>query len=100
VGDAVRACGINGVLLLNGSYVSAREEPGDFDLLLVGPPDIQEKKDADPVLWGLLDPEEVERQYHCTLFYIANDSAALGKILTLWDLSKEAVAKGSVEVKL
>jgi hypothetical protein len=59
--DAVRACGVVAVLLLNGSYVSAKEEPGDFDVLLIGPPDIQKKRDADSVLSVLPDTQEVER---------------------------------------
>jgi hypothetical protein len=98
--DALRACGVVGVLLLNGSYVSAKEEPGDFDLLLIGPADIQERKDASPELSVLLDSQEVERRYGCSLFYISSESSALGDIITLWDVTKEKVAKGSVEVRL
>jgi hypothetical protein len=98
--DAVRACGVIAVLLLNGSYVSAKEEPGDFDVLLIGPPDIQGKKDANPVLSALLDTEEVERRYDCSLFYVPSDSAYLVDIITLWDVTEDKVAKGSIEVKL
>ena len=49
-GFRVYARRVTGTVLLNGSYVSAREEPGDFDLLLIAQPEIQEMKDADPRL--------------------------------------------------
>lgn len=33
--DEAREKGISGLLLLNGSFISSKEEPGDFDALLV-----------------------------------------------------------------
>ena len=39
--DTLRLLGVTGYLLLNGSYISTKPEPEDFDVLLVGPPDIQ-----------------------------------------------------------
>ncbi len=61
---------------------------------------MQAKKDANPVLSALLDTEEVERRYNCSLFYVPSDSAYLADIITLWDVTRRNVAKGSVEVKL
>jgi hypothetical protein len=98
--DALRACGVTGRVLLNGSYVSAKTDPEDFDLLLIGPPDIQARKDSGPDLAALLDPEHVEKAYGCSLFYVSSESSALGDIITLWDLTRDKVAKGSVEVEL
>ena len=98
--DALRSCGLAGRVLLNGSYVSAKAEPDDFDLLLIGPPDIQLLKDSNPALAELLDAERVEKLFECSLFYVSSESPALGEILTLWDHSKEKVPKGSIEVNL
>ncbi len=33
--DAVRAKGMGGLLILNGSFISRKEEPGDFDCLFI-----------------------------------------------------------------
>lgn len=97
--DALRVLGVKGTLLLNGSYVSARPEPGDFDVLLIGPPDIQAMKDADPKLALLLDAERAEKEAGYSLFYVPSDSPALDLVSTFWNLSKESVAKGDVQVE-
>lgn len=57
-------------------------------------------KDADPRLAVLLDAQEVERFYGCSLFYVPRDSAVLSDIITLWDVTKKKVPKGSVQVAL
>ena len=98
--DAIREQGIAGTLLLNGSYISAKEDPGDFDVLLIGPANIQEMKDQSPVLGAVLDAERAEKEGGYSLFYLANISSALEEVITFWDFSKEGIAKGCVEVKL
>jgi hypothetical protein len=98
--DALRSLGVTGWLLLDGSYISAKEEPGDFDVLLIGPSDIQAMKDADPRLAFLLDAENAEKIGGYSLFYIPSDSSALATLSTFWDLSKEGIAKGIVQVQL
>ncbi len=98
--DALRVLGVKGTLLLNGSYVSARPEPGDFDVLLITPPDIQAMKDADPKLALLLDAERAEKEGGYSLFYVPSDSPALDLVSSFWSLSKESVAKGDVQVEL
>jgi hypothetical protein len=98
--NGLRAHGVTGTLLLNGSYVSAKPEPADFDVLFIGPVEIQAMKDQDPGLASLLDAEQAERVCGYSLFYIPNNSPVLETLITLWDLSKEGVAKGSVQVSL
>ncbi len=97
--DALRARGIVGSLLLNGSYISSKPEPGDFDTLLIGPADIQIRKDADPELAALLDAQDAEAQGY-SLFFLPADSPALALLSTLWDISKEGILKGVIEVNL
>jgi len=98
--DSLRSYGIGGYLLLDGSYVSAKPEPDDFDVLLVGPATIQVMKDGDSGLATLLDAEHAEKVGGYTLFYIPSDSPTLATLLTLWDLSVDGIAKGVVEVEL
>lgn len=97
--DGLRANGVGGLLLLNGSYVSSKPEPGDFDVLLIGPTDIQARKDGEPTLAALLDAQDAEG-YGYSLFYIPSNSAALAMLRALWDFSKAGVPKGVLEVEL
>ena len=57
-------------------------------------------KGSDPRLAVLLDAQEVERLYDCSLFYVPSDSLALSEIITLWDVTEDEVPKGSIEVGL
>ena len=98
--DTLRLLGVTGYLLLNGSYISTKPEPEDFDVLLVGPPDIQAMKDIDPQLARLLDAEMAEKVGGYSLFYIPIDSPALDLLSTFWDLSKEGMAQGIIKVEL
>jgi hypothetical protein len=88
------------MLLLNGTYISGKAEPGDFDVLLIASPEIQALKDADPALARLLDAEHAEKVGGYSLFYIPNDSAALELLSSFWDLSREGIPKGCVQVPL
>lgn len=97
--DALRFYGVSGHLLLNGSFISAKQEPEDFDVLLIGPPDIQVRRDAASGLNLLLDAERAEKRGY-SLFYIPSDSPALEMLSTLWDLSKEGISKGVIQVEL
>ena len=92
--------GVTGYLLLDGSYVSEKSEPGDFDVLLIGPFDIRAVKDRDERLAMLLDPKYAEQTFGCSFFYIPGNSPALETLSKLWDLSKEGIAKGIVQVTL
>lgn len=97
--DGLRANGVDGLLLLNGSYVSSKSEPGDFDVLLIGPTDIQGRKDVEPTLAALLDAQRAEEEGY-SLFYIPSNSPALDMLRALWDFSKAGVPKGVLEVEL
>jgi hypothetical protein len=98
--DALIAHRIPASFLLDGSYVSSKSEPGDFDVLLIGPADIQVRKDSEPDLARLLDAEAAEKERGYSLFFIPQDSPALEMLQTLWDMSKDGVIKGVVEVQL
>lgn len=97
--DALRLAGVRGTILLDGSYISDRLEPGDFDILLIGPADIQIRKDSEMDISSLLDARAAEEQGY-SLFFIPADSPAQEVLSTLWDFSKEGIAKGVVEIIL
>lgn len=97
--DALQAAGISGTILLDGSYISEKPEPGDFDILLIGPAEIQIRKDAEPDLARILDAADAEERGY-SLFFIPDNSLARSLLSTLWDFSKEGVAKGVVEIGL
>ncbi len=98
--DQLHMLGVPGKLLLDGSYVSAKSEPGDFDVLLIGPDDIQVRKDADSSLARLLDAEVAEKVRGYSLFYIPANSPAAALLMTFWDMSKDGVTKGVIEVEI
>ena len=60
--DGLRRYGVRGSLLLDGSYVSAKEEPGDFDVMLIAEPGIDAMKAGKPSLAEMLDPIAAERK--------------------------------------
>lgn len=80
---------------MDGSYVSTKAAPGDFDVLLIGPSDIQMRKDTEPNLAYLLDAETAEKERGYSLFFFPQDSPFLDSLRTLWDVSKEEVQRGS-----
>ncbi len=98
--DGFRRLGVVGCLLLDGSYVSAKPIPGDFDVLLVGPCNIQAMKEMSPELSQLLDAERAEKELGYSLFYIPSNSPALELLSTLWNLTKDGIEKGVIEVQL
>lgn len=98
--DALRAHRVVGSLLLDGSYISMKLEPGDFDVLLIAPADIQNRKDIEPPLADLLDTERAEKQRGYSIFYIPSDSPVVEQLRSLWDYAKDGTPKGVVEVSL
>lgn len=97
--DAVRNLGVRGTLLLGGSYISAKPEPRDFDMLLIAQPDIQALKDLAPALALLLDAQRAEQNGY-SLFFIPSNSPQIETICTMWNETKSGVPRGIVEVHL
>ena len=85
---------------MDGSFISSKQNPNDFDVLLLLQPDIQELKDADSRLSQLLDTEMSENQEGYSVFYAPINSSVIAFLLPMWDISKEGVVKGVVEVEI
>jgi hypothetical protein len=98
--DSLRKLGVVGYLLLDGSYISAKLDPKDFDILLVASAEIQALKEASPELTRLLDAERAEREGGYSLFFVPIDSTALELISSMWDLDKSGTPKGILKVAL
>ncbi len=92
--------GVEGYLVLDGSYVSVKEQPGDFDVLLVAEPGIDQMKAGNPSLAEMLDPViSEERDY--SILYTQTNSPVLGMLRTVWDEdTRRGVTKGVLEVPL
>ena len=97
--QALQAEHVSGTILLDGSYISGKTEPEDFDVLIVGPNDLQTRKDTEPNLASLLDATKAEAQGY-SLFFVTEASPMRKVISGIWDFSKEGIAKGVVEITL
>jgi hypothetical protein len=98
--ESLRAEGIRGVVLLNGSYISGKENPSDFDVALMAEPDIQALKDMNPKLKQLLDSEYCEKALGFSMFYFPSNSQALDLLRGMWDEASDRTLKGVLEVPL
>lgn len=97
--DNLRKHDVSGIMVVDGSYISAKEAPGDFDVVLIAPSNIQERKDREPSLATLLDAEHAEQAGY-SLFYVQDDSPSLTLLRTMFDQARSGVFKGVVEVTL
>lgn len=95
--DALREYSVSGTLIIDGSYVSGKESPGDFDVLLISQSHLQERKDKEPSLSDLLDAERTEKELGFSLFYTTDNSPVLPMLRGMWSVSKQLVSKGVVE---
>jgi hypothetical protein len=98
--DRLKANGVTGYILLDGGYISAKENPKDFDVFLVAQPGIQTLKDRTPELRDLLDSEKSEEIGYSVL-YSPNNSEVLEMLLSVWDCIKYTnTRKGVLKLEL
>jgi hypothetical protein len=98
--NELRMLGISGYLVLDGSYISSRATPHDFDVLLVAAPGCQALVNNDPQAARLLDAEYAEKQRGFSFLFVEETSGMLTLIKSVWDISKQGIPKGVVEVAL
>lgn len=98
--DELIAHGLTGSLLIDGSYVSAKETPSDLDVLLVARPDVQALKDMDHRLQQLLDHGYCQTSLGFSVFYFPEDSTELDWVKSIWDYARDGTPKGVLEVSL
>ncbi len=97
--DGLRQHDVSGIMVLNGSYISAKSEPGDFDVVLLGPSELQQRKDTEPSLRDLLDANLAEERGY-SLFFVCEDSPARDILRGMFDQARSGAFKGVIEVEL
>jgi len=102
--DAVRAKAMAGMVILDGSFVSRKEVPGDFDLVFLYDEAAEERVRADPEARALIDYQRCrEMGFLGDIFALP---ASLQKFspqlsgLSMFDFDRQGTAKGVVEVML
>lgn len=97
--DRLRAVGVSGQLLVDGSYISSAAEPHDVDVLLIADRHIESLKQVNFELVALLNPQRAERLGY-SILYCPNDSPVLETVMSVWDTTDRGEPKGSVLVQL
>jgi len=70
------AAGLVRTVLVDGSFVTAKPEPNDIDLILVVPANHDFAADLPPTEYGILSKRRVHRRYGLDLLVASADSAA------------------------
>lgn len=99
--DRARSHGLTGRLLLNGSFISTKPAPGDFDAIFVGAEGVEERLATNPEAQLLLNYLVCKELYGGDLLFFSE--AACRKYpefcrLDGFDYSKNMTPKGLVEL--
>ena len=95
--QAPQAAYVSGTILLDVNCISKKTEPEDFDVPIVGPTDLQTRKDTEPNLTSLSDAASAETQRY-SLFFVTEASPMRKVVSGIWDFSKEGIVKGAAEL--
>ena len=74
--EEVRGSGISTAVIIDGSYISGRDEPSDVDLILVLRPDYHPASDPRPFSYNLRSKRRVKKLYRFDILPAADGSAA------------------------
>jgi hypothetical protein len=89
-------------LVIFGSYVTAKPEPGDVDVILVFD-DALELKHCEPQALALLDHDRATREFGASVFWIRPAHLLRGSVddfVRYWQITREQTRRGIVEVLL
>ncbi len=99
--DGLRAKGVSGFIVLDGSFVSAKEAPGDFDVLLVMDEHVHDLLENDVEASNLVDYSWCKKAGFDMLPFFANTIDQNPDYLRVWDVDDRiGVHKGVLEVAL
>lgn len=99
--DEARGKGISGMLVLNGSFISAEGNPSDFDALLVFDEHTRELLENDLEAEGLLNYSHCKNRGFDLLILSANVVSNDPGMIRVWDRDKRTgEPKGVLEVVL
>jgi hypothetical protein len=100
--DAIRRVGIPAYLLIDGSFVTDKPDPGDIDLAIVLPADHNFASDLSVRDYNLLSKRRVRQgKYPFDLFVVADGSTRYHEVVTLFHRVKGRpdLRKGFLRVK-
>ena len=106
--EEARRSGLVEAIILDGSYVTAKEEPSDIDLLVEVRPEIDQSASLRPFEYNVVSRRAVRRDYHFDLFVGKQGDQAYQDALKLFarvrtddsNFQSARQAKGMVRVVL
>ena len=98
----VKACALVEAVLVDGSFVTAKSEPNDIDLVLVVGPGHDFSTDLSPVQYNLLAQHRVRRRFGFDIVVVKNGSENLEQAVGFFQQVKQrpGVKKGMLRIKL
>ncbi len=98
----VRACGLVESVIVDGSFVTAKDEPSDIDLILVLRPDHDDRGELRPFEYNTLSKRRVRRRFRFDILIARQGSDQRKKYVDLFQRVKGLpdLRKGVVEVRL
>lgn len=85
--DTARQCAFRKAVIF-GSFVTARNDPGDIDILWLTTPDLNRDELA-LVCQELLDSARSRDKYECDVFYCPENSEMLGILMGTFGIDKK-----------
>lgn len=100
--DQAKAAGFVRFLIVNGSFISSKSNPGDIDLIVVVDPAILEVGDLPPCQYNVLSSRRIRKAYPFDVFVVHEGSGAYAHYLALFSRVKDNPddSKGVVRVRL
>jgi hypothetical protein len=100
--DQARTAGFVRFLIVNGSFISSKTDPGDIDLIVVIDPQILEAGELPPFQYNVLSSRRIRKAYPFDVFVVYESSAAYAQYLSLFSRIKGQPddSKGVVRVRL
>jgi hypothetical protein len=98
----LRRVGLPAVVLVDGSFVTDKHEPGDIDLIVVLPPDHDFTKELLPREYNLLSKRRIRQQrYPFDLFVVAEGSTRYEEQVQFFHRVKDrpGLAKGFLRLR-
>ena len=79
-------CGFIKAVIVDGSYVTAKDRPGDIDILIVVPADFDLGAELPPTTYNLINKKGMKRQFRFNFDLVAHreDSAGYHKYVELF----------------
>jgi hypothetical protein len=97
----IRASGLAEAVIVDGSFVTAKDEPSDIDLILILRPDHEDRVELRPFEYNAVSKPRVRRRFRFDILIARRGSDEHGKYLDFFQRVKGRpdLRKGVVEVR-